>query len=72
MLAWAMSIHKSQGQTIPYAKVNLNNSFERGQVYVALSRATRMDTLQVLNFKRSAITPNPLVAEFYRKLEAFA
>lgn len=70
MLAWAMSIHKSQGQTIPYAKIDLNTTFEIGQVYVALSRATSMEKLQVLNFKASAVKVNPRVAQFYRKLEA--
>lgn len=69
ILAYAISIHKSQGQTLQFAKVNLNHSFAQGQVYVALSRATSMETLQVLNFKKSAITVNRKVVDFYKKYE---
>jgi ATP-dependent exoDNAse (exonuclease V) alpha subunit len=50
ILAWALSVHKSQGQTLERVKVDLRRTFEKGQAYVALSRATNMEQLQVLNF----------------------
>lgn len=67
-LAWAQSIHKSQGQTIDLLKVDLGKVFERGQVYVALSRATSMDGLQVLNFKPEKVIAHPKAVKFYKRL----
>lgn len=69
MLAWALSIHKSQGQTLPKAKVDLSRSFENGQAYVALSRAVSRDGLQVLNFSKEKVTTNAKVKEFYKNLK---
>ncbi|TFY70121.1 hypothetical protein EVJ58_g65 [Rhodofomes roseus] len=50
ILAWALSIHKSQGQTLRRVRVNLSRAFEKGQ---ALSRATSMETLEVVEFDPS-------------------
>lgn len=68
MLAWAMSIHKSQGQTIPCCRIDLGKVFEKGQAYVALSRATSLEGLQVLNFNPQKVMAHPRVIEWSKSL----
>lgn len=68
ILAWALSIHKAQGQTLQRVKVNLGRVFERGQAYVALSRATSQAGLQVIGFEPHKVMVHPKVVEFYSKL----
>jgi ATP-dependent DNA helicase PIF1 len=68
ILAWALSIHKAQGQTLERVKVDLGKVFEKGQAYVALSRATSQQGLQVLNFEKSKVMAHPRVVQFYGKL----
>ncbi|KAI5957132.1 PIF1 [Candida jiufengensis] len=70
MLAWSLSIHKSQGQTLSRVKVDLKRVFENGQSYVALSRATSRDGLQVLNFMENKVTSHPKVMKFYKSLNS--
>ena len=60
-LAWAISIHKSQGMT-------LSRVFEDGQAYVALSRARSIDSLRVRDFISSCIHADHEVLEYYRTL----
>ncbi|OJT10895.1 ATP-dependent DNA helicase PIF1 [Trametes pubescens] len=69
ILAWAMSIHKSQGQTLERVKVDLAKVFEKGQAYVALSRATSLDGLQVLHFDPMKVQAHPKVVEWSKTLE---
>ena len=68
-LAWALSVHKSQGMTIPNLAVSLRGVFEYGQAYVALSRATKLDLLTLRGFDERAFKAHPKVKEFYRLLE---
>ena len=68
MLAWSLSIHKSQGQTLQKVKVDLGRIFEKGQAYVALSRAVSRDGLQVLNFDKRKVTAHQKVIDFYLTL----
>lgn len=46
-LAWGVSIHKTQGLTLPQISTNLSNTFERGMAYVALSRVRSIDNLHL-------------------------
>jgi ATP-dependent DNA helicase PIF1 len=68
ILAWALSIHKAQGQTLERVKVDLGRVFEKGQAYVALSRATRKEGLQVLRFDARKVMAHDKVREFYATL----
>ena len=68
ILAWALSIHKAQGQTLNRVKVDLGKVFERGQAYVALSRATSQAGLQVQRFDPKKVMVHPKVIQFYEKL----
>lgn len=68
ILAWALSIHKAQGQTLERVKVDLGRVFEKGQAYVALSRATCQDGLQVLRFDPRKVTAHEKVRRFYASL----
>lgn len=68
ILAWALSIHKAQGQTLDRVKVDLGKIFEKGQAYVALSRATCQEGLQVLRFDSKKVMAHDRVRDFYNKL----
>jgi len=68
MLAWSLSIHKSQGQTLQRARVDVGRAFDAGMVYVALSRAVSVDALQVLRFNPSKVLVHDRVTEFYARL----
>ncbi len=66
-LAWALSIHKSQGMTLDYVEVSSQDIFESGQLYVALSRATHPGGLRLTGFKRKQLPMDKAVLEFYTK-----
>ncbi len=69
-LAWAITIHKSQGLTFDKAIIDASRSFSAGQVYVALSRCRTFDGLVL----KERITPGAIrtdhaVADFYKENE---
>ena len=67
MLAWAISIHKAQGMTIPDLEVSFQGIFEYGQAYVALSRATSLEGLHLQSFERNGVKAHELVKDFYSR-----
>jgi len=63
-LAWALTIHKSQGMTLDVAKVCLNRVFSPGQVYVGLSRARSLEGLQIAGFKPADVIASEVVRKW--------
>ena len=66
-LAYATTVHRSQGATIDYAEVDMEGIFEYGQAYVALSRVKSLEGLSIKNFKADVIRAHPRVIDFYSK-----
>jgi hypothetical protein len=73
-LAWAITVHKSQGMSLDAAIIDLSKAFEYGQGYVALSRVRSLDGLFLEGFNDRALQLHPeIVAQdalFRRKSEA--
>jgi len=68
-LAWAITIHKSQGATLELAEIDVGaNIFEAGQTYVALSRVKELKGLYLKSFDPMKIKVNKKVKQFYEQL----
>lgn len=62
-LAWAITVHKSQGMSLDAAEVDLSRSFVPGMGYVALSRVRSLSGLRLMGMNQMALQVNPQVAE---------
>jgi ATP-dependent exoDNAse (exonuclease V) alpha subunit len=60
-LAWAITVHKSQGMSLDSAVIDLRSAFEYGQGYVALSRVRTLGGLYLLGFNNRALQVHPEV-----------
>ena len=69
-LAYAMTVHKSQGMSMDAAIIDLSRAFEYGQGYVALSRVRRLAGLYLLGLNARALEVHPGVAEKDREFRA--
>ena len=58
-LAWAITVHKSQGMTLDAAKIDLRKAFVEGMGYVALSRVRDLDNLYLYGINRKALEVSP-------------
>ena len=67
-LAWAITVHKSQGMSLDSVEVDLSKAFEAGMGYVALSRVRTLNGLKILGFSENALRINADVLEHDRHL----
>jgi len=62
-LAWAITIHKSQGMTLDAAEIDLGDAFEPGMGYVALSRVRSLNGLKLMNLNEMALKVHPKILQ---------
>jgi DNA replication protein DnaC len=69
-LAYALSIHKSQGMTLSNIEIDIGNSiFADGQAYTALSRVKDLDSITIKNVSPNSFKVNKDVYDFYKKID---
>lgn len=68
-LAWAITVHKSQGMSLDAAQIDLGRAFEFGQGYVALSRVRTLAGLSLLGFNANALMVHPKIMEEDARLQ---
>jgi ATP-dependent DNA helicase PIF1 len=69
-LAWAITIHKSQGMSLDAAEVDLSKAFTPGMGYVALSRVRSLEGLYLLGLNDMALQMHEQIYEFDMELRA--
>jgi ATP-dependent DNA helicase PIF1 len=67
-VAYAISIHKSQGCSLDYAEIDLAGVFEYGQAYVALSRVKSLEGLSIIDVDYDCIEAHPKATAYYDSL----
>lgn len=68
-LAWAITVHKSQGMTLDCAEIDLSRCFEPGMGYVALSRVRSLDGIKLMGINKMALMVNKEVVEIDKEFQ---
>ena len=68
-LAWAITVHKSQGMSLDFAEIDLTKSFQPGMGYVALSRVRSLAGLKLIGFNQMALQVNSDILLFDKSLQ---
>jgi hypothetical protein len=68
-LAWAITIHKSQGMSLDNALIDLRNTFTYGMGYVALSRVRTLSGICLIGFTKESLLVNPKILELDQELK---
>ena len=71
-LAWAITVHKSQGMSLDAAEIDLSRAFVYGQGYVALSRVRSLAALKMLGMNPTALNVDPKIVAMDAKLRIAA
>ena len=69
-LAWAITVHKSQGMSLDAAVIDLTKSFEPGMGYVALSRVRDLNGLYIIGMNNTAMVVHEVVTQLDAHLRA--
>lgn len=68
-LAWAITIHKSQGMSLDNAEIDLRSTFTYGMGYVALSRVRTLSGIKLIGFTKESLLVDPRILELDQELK---
>jgi len=71
-LAWAITVHKSQGMTLDAAEMDLSKTFEKGQGYVALSRVKSLAGLNLTGYNSIALEVDDLALKADKRFQVLS